>query len=71
VVGFICESGDFLALNRSPIEPKPGDLFAVTTAARYGAIEASTYNTCALVPEVLVKSNEWAPMRPRGSTLKG
>jgi diaminopimelate decarboxylase len=65
VVGPVCESGDFLALNRSMVEPKPGDLLAVMTAGAYGAVEAGTYNTRALVPEVLVRKDEWALVRPR------
>ena len=67
VVGPVCESGDFLALDRSMAEPKPGDLLAVMTAGAYGAVEAGTYNTRALVPEVLVKAGEWALVRPRVS----
>ena len=65
VVGPVCESGDFIALNRSIIEPKPGELLAVMTAGAYGAVEAGTYNTRALVPEVLVRKDEWALVRPR------
>ncbi len=67
VVGPVCESGDFLALDRSMVEPKPGDLIAVMTAGAYGAVEAGTYNTRALVPEVLVKADKWALVRPRVS----
>jgi diaminopimelate decarboxylase len=65
VVGPVCESGDFIALDRSMVEPKPGDLLAVMSAGAYGAVEASTYNTRALVPEVLVRKGEWALVRPR------
>jgi diaminopimelate decarboxylase len=65
VVGPVCESGDFLALDRSITEPKPGELLAVMSAGAYGAVEAGTYNTRALVPEVLVKASEWALVRPR------
>ena len=56
VVGPVCELGDFLALGRSIIEPKPGDLLAIMSAGAYGATEASTYNSRPLVPEVLVRS---------------
>jgi diaminopimelate decarboxylase len=35
------------------------------TAGAYGAVQAGTYNTRALVPEVLVKGTEWALVRPR------
>jgi diaminopimelate decarboxylase len=70
VVGPVCESGDFLALDRSMPAPKPGDLLAVMTAGAYGAVEAGTYNTRALVPEVLVKASEWALVRPRFTTAE-
>jgi diaminopimelate decarboxylase len=65
VVGPVCESGDFLALNRDLPEPQPGDLLAVMSAGAYGAVQAGTYNTRALVPEVLVREGEWALVRPR------
>ncbi len=65
VVGPVCESGDFLALGRSLDEPEPGDLLAVMSAGAYGATQSGTYNTRALVPEVLVKAGEWALVRPR------
>ena len=65
VVGPVCESGDFLALNRDLAEPKHGDLLAVMTAGAYGAVQAGTYNTRPLVPEVLVNGAEWAVVRPR------
>jgi diaminopimelate decarboxylase len=65
VVGPVCESGDFLALDRGLVEPKPGDLLAVMTAGAYGAVQAGTYNTRALIPEVLVRDAEWALVRPR------
>jgi diaminopimelate decarboxylase len=65
VVGPVCESGDFLALDRDVAEPQPGDLLAVMTAGAYGAVQAGTYNTRPLVPEVLVRDTEWALVRPR------
>ncbi len=65
VVGPVCESGDFLALDRDLPEPAPGDLLAVMTAGAYGAVQAGTYNTRPLVPEVLVRGAEWAVVRPR------
>src|SRR5712692_4386166 len=65
VVGPVCESGDFLALDRDIAAPQPGDLLAVMTAGAYGAVQAGTYNTRALVPEVLVREGEWALVRPR------
>ena len=65
VVGPVCESGDFLALDRDISMPIPGDLLAVMTAGAYGAVQAGTYNTRALIPEVLVREAEWALVRPR------
>src|SRR3954464_10173445 len=60
VVGPVCESGDFLALDRDMTAPQPGDLLAVMTAGAYGAVQAGTYNTRPLVPEVLVRDDKWA-----------
>ena len=65
VVGPVCESGDFLALDREMAAPRPDDLLAVMSAGAYGAVQAGTYNTRALVPEVLVRDGEWALVRPR------
>jgi diaminopimelate decarboxylase len=65
VVGPICESGDYLALDRTLPEPKPGDLLAIMTAGAYGAVQSGTYNTRALIPEVLVKDDQYAVVRPR------
>ena len=65
VVGPICETGDYLALSREMVEPAAGDLLALMTAGAYGAVQAGTYNTRALVPEVLVKGSDWAVVRPR------
>jgi diaminopimelate decarboxylase len=65
VVGPVCESGDFLARDRDMAEPVAGDLLAVMTAGAYGAVQAGTYNTRSLVPEVMVNGPEWAVVRPR------
>jgi diaminopimelate decarboxylase len=65
VVGPVCETGDYLALNRDMPEPKAGDLLAVMSAGAYGAVQAGTYNTRPLVPEVLVKGDKWSVIRPR------
>jgi diaminopimelate decarboxylase len=65
VVGPVCESGDFLALDRDLPEPRSGDLLAVMSVGAYGAVQAGTYNTRPLVPEVLVREGEWALVRPR------
>jgi diaminopimelate decarboxylase len=65
VVGPVCESGDFLALDRSIVAPRAGDLLAVMTAGAYGATQSGTYNSRPLIPEVLVRKDEWAIVRPR------
>jgi diaminopimelate decarboxylase len=65
VAGPVCESGDFLALDRDMAEPQGGELLAVMSAGAYGAVQAGTYNTRALVPEVLVREDQWALVRPR------
>ena len=65
VVGPVCETGDYLALGRNMPEPKSGDLLAIMTAGAYGAVQSGTYNTRALVPEVLVKDDQYAVVRPR------
>ncbi|HEX2365431.1 MAG TPA: diaminopimelate decarboxylase [Bradyrhizobium sp.] len=65
VVGPICESGDYLALDRNLPEPKAGDLLAIMTAGAYGAVQSGFYNTRPLVPEVLVKDDQYAVVRPR------
>jgi diaminopimelate decarboxylase len=67
VVGPVCETGDYLALDR-PLPPlEAGDLVAVMTAGAYGAVMSSTYNTRLLVPEVLVNGESFAVVRPRGT----
>jgi diaminopimelate decarboxylase len=65
VVGPVCESGDYLAQAREMARPAPGDLIAVMTAGAYGAVQAGTYNTRLLVPEVLVRGAQSAVVRPR------
>jgi len=65
VVGPVCESGDYLALDRDLPEVAAGDLIAVMSAGAYGAVQAGTYNTRLLIPEVLVKGAEYAVVRPR------
>jgi diaminopimelate decarboxylase len=65
VVGPVCESGDYLALNRTLPQCEEGDLLAVMTAGAYGAVQASIYNTRPLVPEVLVRGKDFAVVRPR------
>jgi len=65
VVGGVCETGDFLALDRTMATVEPGDLIAVMTAGAYGAVQGSSYNTRPLAAEVLVNGREFAVIRPR------
>ena len=67
VVGPVCESGDFLAKDRTLPEVKPGDLLAVMSAGAYGFVMASNYNSRPRVPEVLVKDGEVHVIRTRES----
>jgi diaminopimelate decarboxylase len=63
IVGPVCETGDYLALSRKLPEPSPGDLLA----GAYGAVQAGTYNSRLLVPEVLVNDGQYAVVRLRGT----
>jgi diaminopimelate decarboxylase len=65
VVGPVCESGDYLAKSRRLPRLEQGDLIAIMTAGAYGAVQAGSYNSRPLVPEVLVKHGKWALVRPR------
>lgn len=65
VVGGVCETGDYLALDRVMPRVQSGDLLAVMTAGAYGAVQGGTYNTRPLPPEVLVNGSNWAVVRPR------
>jgi diaminopimelate decarboxylase len=65
LVGPVCETGDFIAKDRNLPDMKPGDLFAIGSAGAYGAVQAGTYNTRTLVPEVLVNDDQFHVIRPR------
>ena len=65
IVGPVCETGDYLALDREMAMPRAGDLIAVGSAGAYGAVMASTYNTRLLIPEVLVKGDQFHVVRER------
>ena len=67
IVGPVCETGDYLGHDREMEAVAAGDLLAVFSAGAYGAVQASTYNTRRLVPEVLVKGDRFAVVRPRPS----
>jgi diaminopimelate decarboxylase len=65
VVGPICESSDRFAEARELPELKAGDLVAILSAGAYGAVMSSAYNARPPAPEVLVKGDQWAVVRPR------
>ena len=65
VVGPVCESGDYLALGRDIPIQESGDLLAIMSAGAYGAVQAGTYNSRLLVPEVMVNGPDFAVIRPR------
>lgn len=65
IVGPVCETGDTFALGRAMDVVAADDLVAFMTAGAYGATMASTYNSRALVPEVLVSGDQFAVVRER------
>ena len=67
IVGPVCETGDFLAQNRPLPLMQSGELVAIMSAGAYGAVQASTYNSRLLVPEVLVNGDQWDVIRARTS----
>ncbi len=67
VVGPVCESGDTFALGRDMTALVAGDLVAFRSAGAYGAVMASEYNSRPLIPEVLVRGDQFAVIRPRPS----
>ncbi|MBW2061247.1 MAG: diaminopimelate decarboxylase [Deltaproteobacteria bacterium] len=67
VVGPICESGDFLALNRDLPVFAPGELMAVMSAGAYSYVMSSNYNSRPRPAEVLVRGHEYFIIRARES----
>ena len=65
VVGPVCETGDTFTRDRSLPPLAPGDLVAFMSAGAYGASMSSEYNSRPLAPEVLVRGDRYAVVRPR------
>jgi len=65
VVGPVCETGDFLALDRTLPGLEAGDALAVLGAGAYGFVMASNYNSRPRPPEVVVEGAKWYVARPR------
>ncbi|MBM3502531.1 MAG: diaminopimelate decarboxylase [Alphaproteobacteria bacterium] len=67
VVGPVCETGDYLALDHPLPTVHAGELLAIRTAGAYGAVMASSYNSRPIVPEVLVSAGRYSVVRSRPS----
>ena len=67
IVGPVCETGDTFAKARNMPVLGEGDLVAFRSAGAYGAVMASEYNSRPLIPEVLVKGDQFAVIRARPS----
>lgn len=67
VVGPVCESSDVFLKDVSLPLPAEGDLLAFRTAGAYGASMSNSYNSRLMVPEVLVRGDQFAVIRPRPS----
>ncbi len=67
VVGPVCETADTFAKERALPPLKARDLVAFLSAGAYGAVQAGTYNTRPLIPEVLVRGDRFSVVRPRPS----
>lgn len=65
VVGPVCETGDTFATQRSLMKMESGELLAFMSAGAYGSVMASEYNTRPLIPEVLVKGDNFSIIRAR------
>ena len=65
IVGPVCESGDFFALDREMPELHEGDLLAIMSAGAYGFVMASNYNSRPLPAEALVRGDKFALIRKR------
>ena len=65
VVGPICETGDIFCKKRSLPQLAPGDLLAIRSAGAYGAVMSSSYNTRALIPEVMINGDDFSLIRRR------
>jgi diaminopimelate decarboxylase len=65
IVGPVCESGDFFALDREMPELHEGDLLAIMSAGAYGFTMASNYNSRPLPAEAMVQGDKFALIRRR------
>lgn len=68
IVGPVCETGDYFALERSLPPVRPGDLLAVQVAGAYGSVMSSHYNARPFVSEIMVNGSTWDIVRARQKT---
>lgn len=67
VVGPVCESGDFFALDRNMQQVSPGDLLVIQSVGAYGSVMASNYNSRPRAAEVVVRGAQYAVVTERES----
>ncbi|PCJ48691.1 MAG: diaminopimelate decarboxylase [Gammaproteobacteria bacterium] len=65
VVGPVCETGDTFARNRTMAKMDEGDLLVIASVGAYGSVMSSTYNTRLLIPEILVKNDQYSIIKAR------
>lgn len=65
IVGPVCETGDYIGLNRDLADVQTGDKLMVRSAGAYGAVMMSNYNTRPEAAEILIYDEEVHVLRPR------
>lgn len=63
IVGPVCETGDYFALERPLAPVNSGDLIAVLCAGAYGSVMSSQYNSRPLIPEIMTRESDWRIVR--------
>ncbi len=67
IVGPVCETGDFLALDRPMPKLKQGNLISIMSCGAYSSVMSSNYNSRRRVPEVIVDDDKFYVARFRES----
>ncbi len=65
IVGPVCETGDTFAHNREIPKLEENQLLAIAHSGAYGAVMSSTYNTRLLIPEILIKDDQYSIVKSR------
>lgn len=63
IVGPVCETGDYFALERPLAPVVSGDVLAILCTGAYGSVMSSQYNSRPLIPEIMVKGTDWRTVR--------